>query len=136
MPSPRYWREIPARLRLEAARCTGCGKVLYPARTICPECKNREFEPVTLSKRGTVVTSTVIHIPPDDFLFEAPYAVALVETPEKARLMAQVVDCDPSAVGPGMEVSLEFRLVRKEARSGILCYGFKAVPAASWEATS
>ncbi|MEN8164235.1 MAG: OB-fold domain-containing protein [Acidobacteriota bacterium] len=91
---------------------------------------------MTLSKTGTIITSTVIHIAPDDFLFEAPYAIAVVETPEKARLMAQVVDCDPSSVGPGMDVSLEFRLIRKEARSGILCYGFKAVPAASWEAQS
>jgi uncharacterized OB-fold protein len=44
--------------------------------------------------------------------------------------MAQVVDCEPSEVGPGMEVSLVFRRLRREGRSGILCYGFKAVPAA------
>ena len=31
MPSPRYWREIPARYRLEGARCKSCGKVDYPA---------------------------------------------------------------------------------------------------------
>jgi hypothetical protein len=29
-----------------------------------------------------------------------------------------------------MEVSLEFRLIRKEGQSGILCYGHKAVPLA------
>jgi len=33
-------------------------------------------------------------------------------------------------VAPGMEVSLEFRLIRKEGQSGILCYGHKGVPAA------
>jgi hypothetical protein len=27
-----------------------------------------------------------------------------------------------------MEVSLEFRLIRKEGNSGILCYGHKGVP--------
>jgi uncharacterized OB-fold protein len=91
---------------------------------------------VTLSKTATIITSTVIHIAPEDFLFEAPYAIAIVETPEKARFMAQVVDCDPSSIGPGMEVTLEFRLIRKEARSGILCYGFKAVPTAAWETGS
>lgn len=133
MPSPRYWREVPSRLRLEAARCSACGKVNYPKRPICPKCRGKESEPITLSKSGTIITSTVIHIAPDDFLFEAPYAIAVIETPEKARLMAQVVDCDPSSVRPGMNVSLEFRLIRKEARSGILCYGFKAVPDASWE---
>ncbi|MEE9132067.1 MAG: Zn-ribbon domain-containing OB-fold protein [Gemmatimonadota bacterium] len=128
MPSARYTREIPARYRLEAGRCTGCGKVVYPARTICPACRGEDFEKVALSRRGKVVTSTVIHVPPSDFLMEAPYAMAVVETPEGARFMTQVVDCDPSTVLPGMEVSLEFRLIRKEGKSGILCYGHKGVP--------
>jgi uncharacterized OB-fold protein len=75
-----------------------------------------------------VVTSTVIHVPPDEFLNEAPYAMAVIETPEGGRLMTQVVDCDPSSVLPGTEVDLEFRLIRKEGRSGILCYGHKGVP--------
>ena len=59
---------------------------------------------------------------------EATYAVAIVETPEGARLMAQVVDCDPATVLPGMEVGLGFRLLKKEGASGILCYGHKGVP--------
>jgi uncharacterized OB-fold protein len=74
------------------------------------------------------VTSTVIHVPPDDFLNEAPYAMAVVETPEGARFMTQVVDCEPSTVLPGLEVDLEFRKIREEGRSGILCYGHKGVP--------
>jgi hypothetical protein len=86
------------------------------------------METLHLSREAEVVTSTVIHVPPDDFLNEAPYAMAVVETPEGARLMTQVVDCDPSQVGPGMKVDLEFRLIRKEGKSGILCYGHKGVP--------
>jgi uncharacterized OB-fold protein len=128
MPSPRYWREIPTRLRLEASRCLGCGKVIYPARKVCPACGGGRFEATNLSREGKVVTSTVIHIAPAEFQMEAPYAIAIVETPEGARLMVQVVDCDPNDVGPGMEVALEFRRIRKEGKSGILCYGHKAVP--------
>lgn len=128
MPSPRYTREIPNRYRLEGGRCSGCGKVVFPMRRVCPACRGTEFKAARLSRRGKVVTSTVIHVPPTDFLMEAPYAVAIVETPEGARLMAQVVDCDPSTVLPGMQVELEFRLLRKEGTSGILCYGHKGVP--------
>ena len=130
MPSPRYWREVPNRFRLEAARCEGCGKIAFPARKICPSCRGDKLDKLVLSRKGKVVTSTVVHIAPLDFLMEAPYAVALVETPEGARLMAQVVDCEPSSVAPGMEVALEFRLIRKEGHHGILCYGHKAVPLA------
>ena len=129
MPSPRYWREIPYRYRLEASRCTGCGKVSYPARPVCPAGRAMDAERVALSPRGRVVTATVIHVPPADLETQAPYAVAVVETPEGARLMLQVVDCTPSEVRPGMEVSLEFRRIRREGHGGILCYGHKAVPA-------
>ncbi len=128
MPSPRYWREIPSRYRLEAARCRQCGKVSYPVRWYCPACRSEKLEMTELTRRGKVITSTVIHVPPDDLLMEAPYAVALVETPEGARLMMQVVDCDPSDVVPGVEVSLEFRLIRNEGKGGIRCYGYKGVP--------
>jgi len=90
---------------------------------MCPACRGE------LSHEGRVVTCTVVHVPPSDFLMEAPYALAIVETPEGARMMVQVADTDPVAVEPGMAVSLEFRLIRKEGRGGILCYGHKAVPA-------
>jgi len=130
MPSPRYWREKPSRFRLEAVRCSACKHVAFPARSICPSCRSTDLEATRLSRQGKVVTSTVIHVPPGDFLMQAPYAMAVVETPERARLMVQVVDCDPTTVRPGIEVSLEFRLIRREGRSGILCYGHKGVPVA------
>lgn len=100
----------------------------YPVRMVCPHCRGAAFEALRLTPTGKVVTSTVIHVPPDEFLNEAPYAMAIVETPEGARFMTQVVDCDPATVGPGMDLDLEFRLIRKEGQSGILCYGHKGVP--------
>ncbi len=128
MPSPRYWREKANRFRLEAARCKGCGKVMFPARKICPSCRSTDSEALQLSRKGKVITSTVVHVGPGEFQMEAPYAMAVVETPEGGRLMVQVVDCEPSEVMPGTEVSLEFRLIRREGLSGILCYGHKGVP--------
>jgi hypothetical protein len=130
MPSPRYWREIPTRYRLEAGRCRKCSKVTFPARRVCPACRGTEWEKTSLSWKGKVITSTVVQVAPTEFHMEAPYAVAVVETPEGARLMTQVVDCDPAAVQPGMEVALVFRRLRKEGHGGILCYGFKGIPAA------
>ena len=129
MPSPGYWREIPTRLRLEAVRCRSCENVVYPSRRICPHCHGTEWEPAVLSRKGDVITSTVVHVAPDDFAMQAPYVLALVETPEGARLMVQVTDCDPEEIKPGTAVDLEFRKIRSEGKSGILCYGFKAVPA-------
>jgi uncharacterized OB-fold protein len=128
MPSPRYWREIPSRFRLEASKCKTCGKVSFPARKICPGCRGTEHTPTKLSHTGKVVTATAVHVGPDDFAMQTPYAVAIVETPEQARLMMQVVDCDPASVVPGLQVAFEFRRIRKEGHGGILCYGYKGVP--------
>jgi uncharacterized OB-fold protein len=128
MPSPRYWREVPSRFRLEAARCTSCSAVNFPVRQVCSKCGSAEHETTHLTPKGKVLTSTVIHVGPADFMNEVPYAMAIVETPEGARLMVQVADCEPSEVKPGMEVGFEFRKIRKEGHGGILCYGFKAVP--------
>jgi uncharacterized OB-fold protein len=95
---------------------------------VCSSCRSQKLEPAALSHKAKIVTSTVVHVGPDDFAMEAPYAMAVVETPEGARLMVQVADCNPAEVRSGMEVSLEFRCLRKEGLSGILCYGYKAVP--------
>jgi uncharacterized OB-fold protein len=103
--------------------------VVFPSRRVCPGCRGTEFEATVLSRTGKVITSTVIHVAPDDFAMEAPYAMAVVESPEGARYMVQVADCDPSTVQPGVELELEFRKIRNEGLSGILCYGHKAVPA-------
>lgn len=122
----RAWREFPQRYRLEAARCTGCGKVLYPPRDVCPECHATTFETVTLPREGTVVASTVVRVPPTGF--EAPLPIALVELTGGVRLMVQVADVeDPAEVKPGLPVRLEFRRVRSDGEAGVIFYGHKAV---------
>jgi uncharacterized OB-fold protein len=63
------------------------------------------MDAVPLSRCGRVVTCTTIHVAPTEFQMEAPYPMALVETPEGARLMVQVADSGPDEVKPGMEVA-------------------------------
>ena len=46
MQVPRYWREIPKRYRLEAAKCSKCGHIAFPQRLICPECGAADFEKI------------------------------------------------------------------------------------------
>jgi uncharacterized OB-fold protein len=85
------------------------------------------MDTIVLSRKGRVITSTVIHVAPTEFQMAAPYPMALIETPEGARLMVQVADCGPDEVAPGTEVTLEFRRIQREGHGGILCYGHKAV---------
>ena len=81
----RYWREIPQRYRLEAAKCSGCGKISFPPRSRCPKCGKTEFEKEILPDNGAVVTFAVVHVAPPQFSEQTPYAVGIVELENGVR---------------------------------------------------
>ena len=70
---------------------------------------------------------TIIRVGPDKFSKETPYVVAIIELNDGVRLTAQVTDCDVNKVEIGAEVKLIFRKVQDEGKSGLHCYGYKAV---------
>jgi len=126
----RAWREFPQRYRLEAAKCTECGKILYPPRLVCPKCGARTFSKETLPRDGKVVTFTVIRVPPAGFTEQTPLPIALVELTNGVRLMVQIGDvADPDSLEIGMPVRLEFRRVSWDGDAGVIFYGHKAVRA-------
>ncbi len=127
--SPRYWREVPQRYRYEAAKCTGCGKTFFPPRTICNDCRGQEFKKVTLAQEGIVETFTVIRVAPTGFGDEAPYIVGIIKLDDGVKITSQIVDCDVESVKLGDRVKLEFRRVQEDGESGVICYGYKFVPA-------
>jgi len=128
--SARYWREIPQRYRYEASKCKGCGAVWFPPRLVCSECGKKEFEQVTLPGKGKVQTFTVIRVAPTEFSDEAPYAVGIIDLEGGVPIQCQIVDCALEDIEIGMPVKIEFRKVKQEGEAGIICYGYKAVPAA------
>jgi len=125
----RYWREIPQRYRLEAGKCKGCGKTLFPPRIKCPKCGSTDFEIVRLPDSGVVRTFTVIRVGPSQFSDQAPYAVGIVELEGGVKITTQIVDCPPDKIHIGQKVKVEFRRIQEDGSAGIICYGYKCVPA-------
>ena len=125
----RAWREYPQKYRLEAEKC-GCGKINYPPRVVCPECGGRSFETVVMPREGTVVTYTVVRVPPTGFVDQSPLPIAIIELTNGVRLMAQIGDvADPEELHIGMKVRLEFRRISADGEAGNIFYGHKAVKA-------
>ncbi len=123
--SPRYHRETPRRYRFEAEK-TESGQIHFPPRKYY---RNGESaEPVRLSNSGKVITYTVIHTAPAEHSDLTPYAIAIVELDDGARITTQIADVDTSKVTIGMRVKVEFRRIRTEGDEGLLCYGYKVVP--------
>ena len=124
----RVWREQPQRYRMIANRCTRTGKVFFPPRIVAPGNLNAEFEEVQLSGKGKVVTFTIIRVAPTPYADLAPYALAVIETPEGVRFTAQVSDVPVEQVKIGMNVEFEFRRLYEDNEASVIYYGYKAVP--------
>ncbi len=125
---PTVRRNTPQRYRLEAGKCTKCGKVHFPPRVVCDECGGRAFAPYILPDEGKVVTHTVIRTAPRGFGDEAPYCMGIVELNDGTRILCQIADCEPERLAVGLPVTLEFRRIQEAGESGVLAYGYKAVP--------
>lgn len=124
--SPKYHREIPQRYRLEGAKTTS-GKVYFPPRVVYPG--GESAQPYKLATTGKVLTFTIINTSPAEHSDLTPFALAIVELDDGARITTQVVDCDPAEVKTGMRVRVEFRRIRTEGVEGLICYGYKVVEA-------
>ena len=132
--APMYWRTIPQRYRLVAAKCKACGAVTFPPKGVCRSClASSAFEEVALSGRGTIHTFATIgagSAPPEFAEQErasGTYPIAIVELEEGPRVIGQVADVDPKAIRIGMPVRAELRRIYDE--EGVVRYGFKFVSA-------
>ncbi|WP_461461899.1 Zn-ribbon domain-containing OB-fold protein [Methanobrevibacter sp.] len=122
----RVWRHIQQRYNLIGSKCTTCGKVFFPPRVICPDCRRKgNIESIKFSGKGKIHTYSVIRSPSDEFKTIAPYAVAIVELDEGAKLTAQLVDCDVDDIEIGDPVEMVFRKISEDGPDGVISYGFK-----------
>jgi uncharacterized OB-fold protein len=127
MISPKYFREIPQRYRLEAGKCKKCGTAYFPPRLVCSECKSIEFTKVNLSSEGKLLTYTIVRVGSDKFSQQSPFAVGIVELKDGVRLTAQLADVEFDKLKIGQKVKLVFRKIQDEGKSGLHCYGYKAI---------
>jgi len=65
--------------KLRGLRCRQCGLVTATWGLACPRCGASGLEETELSGRGSVVAFTILTVPGDEFLNEAPYAYVVVE---------------------------------------------------------
>ncbi len=92
--------------RLLIQRCASCGVLRHPPRPACAECRSLDWDTVESSGRGTVFSFVVVHHPRVP-AFDYPLPIAVVALDEGTRLVADLVDVDPTDVRIGMPVSVE-----------------------------
>ena len=85
-----FWAALAAG-RLTTSRCTRCHEAMFPPRPICPRCLSRQVDWAPVSPRGTLYSHTVVHIAPEIFAAEAPYALGIVDLAGGLRIAMRVL---------------------------------------------
>src|SRR5437763_2075873 len=87
--------------------CTKCDAPVFYPREVCPSCYGQSLEWKPASGKGTVYAVSVQHRPANPMMASrVPYAVALIDLPEGARIMSNVIGIDADDVKVGMSVQL------------------------------
>jgi uncharacterized OB-fold protein len=107
-----FW-EAARQGKLSVPKCTNCGTFRLPPYFICYVCQSEGVEWVELTGTGTVYSFTVTrHAFHPDLAAVVPYVSAIVELDgtqgEGARLLVNVIDCDPDAIRIGDAVKIIF----------------------------
>lgn len=85
-----FWAAL-ASGRLITTCCSRCGEAMFPPKPICPRCLSRSVEWQPVSPRGALYSYTVVHVAPEIFAGEAPYAVGIVDLEGGLRIAMRVL---------------------------------------------
>ncbi|MFX0045786.1 MAG: Zn-ribbon domain-containing OB-fold protein [Candidatus Hermodarchaeota archaeon] len=93
-------------MTIKASKCHLCEKVIVPPRRICPYCgdKTGEMPHVRLKSRGSVLSYTILEMPPDGF--DPPLVLALVELEKGAVVLCfgEEIHSEGIRIGASVEV--------------------------------
>ncbi len=119
---------------LVGSRCTNCGRVFFPRRTVCCDCLIADtMKEKPLSRTGKISAGVIAQTAP--LGFKPPYATAFIDLPEGIQLFAQLVDGEllreclipgTDCLQPGTEVELTIEKIREDdAGNDVIGYKFK-----------
>lgn len=108
-PETEHFWEAARNGKLLLKRCTGCGKVHYYPRALCPYCFG-DTEWMEASGEGTIYSYTVMRRVP------TPYCFAYVTLAEGVTMVTNIVDCDFDRLRIGDAVRLVFKPVEGGGR--------------------
>lgn len=91
--------------RIEGGRCGTCARVYVPPRPRCPTCARGPMAAVALDGVGTIVSYTIVHLPPPGMEAEVPFAWAWIRLDGADVPFAHLVgDVAPHDVRVGQRV--------------------------------
>ncbi|MBS7615164.1 Zn-ribbon domain-containing OB-fold protein [Candidatus Bathyarchaeota archaeon] len=94
--------------KLMAAKCIKCGKLYLPPKPICTNCYSKELNWTQLGTKGRLITYTVIHIAPEQFQKNIPYAYGIIELENGLRIPGIIKGIEHEKLKVGTELEVDF----------------------------
>ncbi len=70
---------------IRGVRCQDCGHSIVTTAEVCPKCGGSKLETKDFATQGTVVTYTILDVPSELYIDEAPYAFIVVQLDDGPR---------------------------------------------------
>jgi uncharacterized protein len=114
--TPAAFQRCLSEHKLMGARCTDCGCLHLPPRTICSNCRSSSMKWEDVSPRGRLAAFTAVYICPS-FMIEQgfgrdnPYVSGIVELEDGVKISARILELDakhPETIKIGMPLVLDF----------------------------
>jgi len=107
--------------RLTTTKCRKCAKLLWPPRTLCPNCFSNEFEWVDLGAEGELYAFTEMKLgAPLGFVEDVPFCIGIVKVGE--LLISARID---NAKYDELRIGEKLQLKVVELADGRVFYRFK-----------
>ena len=115
--------------RLIGSKCKNCGEVVFPAKTLCPNCSSDEVEERLIGPTGTLYSFTVVYqAGPMGYKGPVPYGVVKVEMPEGLRITGYSTENNPCNFLAGMEMELVIdKLFTDDEGTDVIGFKFKPI---------
>ncbi|TNE32915.1 MAG: Zn-ribbon domain-containing OB-fold protein [Alphaproteobacteria bacterium] len=86
-----FWQGLGDGL-FQSTRCRECDRISFPPRPDCPNCLASNMEWTSLTRRGTIYTTTLIRAVPTPFIESAPLPVGVIDLEDGVRLLCWLVE--------------------------------------------
>lgn len=121
-----WFHDFGQGLSLTGGRCSACGRIYFPTKSVCPSCFSAEQQKVPLSGRGKLHTFTRSHMGPAGI--QAPFTIGFIELPEGIKLFSLLTQCEPwdKILAVGMEMEMVIETIREDEEGNeIVGYKFR-----------
>ncbi len=85
-----FWEGLTRGL-FKVVQCSGCERLSFPPRAVCPQCHCREHQWVAASGRGTLYSVTKVHNSPSIYGILSPMRVAIIDLEEGLRVVTRML---------------------------------------------